>query len=129
MEGKTWYPGIAGLVLGAVAIPFFAHFGEMQYYRPVMVAVVATTLAALMRRQSYRQIWFWSILLFAAALQTGAILLIPWGTRWVPAAVLTPYCVVDLLMILAMLDLAKRLKKTTDRHTDNEDHSFHHKVP
>jgi hypothetical protein len=64
--------------------------------------------------------WFWATIGCFVLLHAVLILLFPWRTGWVPAAILTPLCIVDLGIMFGIIGfLEKRNNKELDRKSSD----------
>lgn len=52
--------------------------------------------------------WFWGTVAIITALHLPLIMFVHWTTHWIPAAVSTPFCLVDGLLILKIFSLGER---------------------
>jgi hypothetical protein len=43
------------------------------------------------------------------AIHVPLILLVPWSSRWIPAIIKLPFCIVDLLLILGIISTVEKL--------------------
>jgi hypothetical protein len=53
--------------------------------------------------------WFWVVVGVIAALHLVLILSVPWTTHWIPAAISTPFCLLDVLLILKIFTLGEKM--------------------
>jgi len=110
-------PTLFAIVAALSILPFLIlllHFGRGALVYPVLVAACAILFSIWSWWELKGHIWFWAIIGSFALLHALLILLFPWRTGWMPAAVLTPLCILDLGIMLGLIGfLEKRNKQGT----------------
>jgi hypothetical protein len=106
-----------GVFLGTLFMGLlFVRFGRFELARPTFFSIVVIVFAMAMKWELRRCMWFWAAMLAIAALHVLLILCVPWTTRWIPALVMTPIAVADVVGIVALITLLeKQLGKATAR--------------
>ena len=105
---KMWLPwwGVLCLIIGGLPIAWlFDHFGRSNLALPTLIGVGMLGLIAAIKWKLRRRAWFWITMTVIAALHILLILLVPWPTKWVPAAVFAGFSSVDLYGMLAIIDV------------------------
>ncbi len=104
-----WW-GVLCVILGALPVLFlFDHFGRFDLARPSLTSVAIIAIVIALRWQWRGQVWFWSTVAVFAALHLLLILLVPWSTRWIPAAVIIPIGMADMFVMLWVLFVVAKL--------------------
>lgn len=100
---------IAVVILAFPLVPLFTYLGRPASGPPAYMFTLMLLLAIRGRWELSRRPWFWGTVAVIVAIHAPLILLVPWSSRWIPAIIKTPFCVVDLLVILGIISLAERL--------------------
>jgi hypothetical protein len=58
-------------------------------------------------------VWFWITMAVIVALHIPLILFVPWTTKWIPAILITPICLGDLAVMIAIIKLVEKLVGST----------------
>ena len=104
-----WW-GVLCVILGALPVLFlFDHFGRFDLARPSLTSVAMIAIVIALRWKWRGQVWFWSTVAVFAALHLLLILLVPWSTSWIPAAVIIPIGMADLFVMLWVLFVVAKL--------------------
>jgi hypothetical protein len=85
--------------------------GKMDLALPTLNSVAVVGFAIALKRKLGRHVWFWGIMAVIAALHVPLVLLVPWGTKWVPALAIAAIDSADLIAILAILAVVERFMK------------------
>lgn len=101
--------GVSAGVAMAVLLPLFSRMGRAQLAVPTLAA--AGTIGAVIKVdwELHRRAWFWFTMAIITGLHVLLILWLPWHKDWIPAPVTLGFCIVDLVIILAILNLIGRL--------------------
>jgi hypothetical protein len=105
---KMWLPwwGVLCVILGAMPVGWlFDHLGRFNLAMPTMSSIAVLGLAIAVKWRLRHELWFWITMTVIAALHILLILLVPWPTKWVPAAVFAGFSSVDLYGMLAIIDV------------------------
>ncbi len=100
------------LLIIIVSLPiywFFEHFGKLSIALPILNFVAVLSFAVVVKRRFRHHAWFWITMTILVALHVVLILVIPWGTRWVPALVIAGIDSADLCLIFCILAMVGRL--------------------
>ena len=112
-----WW-GVLCLIFGSLPIYWlFNHWGRLNIALPILNCVGMLAFAIAVKRKLRRHAWFWGTMGILAALHVPLILLVPWGTRWVPALAIAAIDSADLIVMLAILAVVGRFMerpKTAD---------------
>ncbi len=96
--------GVLCVIVGSIPIAWlFDHFGRFDLARPALCTIGMLGIAIAIKWKLRRHLWFWVTMTVIVALHAALILLVPWGTKWVPAIVIIPIGIADLYAILAIL--------------------------
>jgi hypothetical protein len=91
---------LSGFPFGVVA----AHFLGLASGLPTTLAVMMIVYAVLWRWDLSDRSWFWMVIGVIAALHIVLITSVHWTTQWIPAAVSTPFCYLDFVLILRIFN-------------------------
>ena len=108
---KIRLPGWAILcvILGsAVASALLDHYGRFELALPVLNSIMVLAYLIAVKWGLRRRAWFWLTMLIIVTVHVPAILMIPWTTKWVPAAAIAVIDSVDFYVILAILWVVER---------------------
>ena len=100
---------IAVVVLAFPLVPLFTHFGRPASGPPAYLFTLMLLLSIRGRWELSRKIWFWVTIAGIVAIHVPLILLVPWSSRWIPAIIKLPFCIVDLLLILGIISTVEKL--------------------
>lgn len=109
---------LVGLALAAIifpVVPLLDHLGRPELIYPVVTAFVAIAVAMRARWELRGQLWFWTTITVIASLHVPLILLIPWTAGWIPAPVTKLFCIVDLVIIYAIIGFIEKLNQKLRR--------------
>lgn len=100
-------------IFGIAVLVFIPSVLLDQYVRPGIglpagLAALMILIAVLWRWDLSEQPWFWRIVAAIVTVHLPLIRFIPWTTKWIPAAISTPFCFVDILLILRIFGLGER---------------------
>jgi hypothetical protein len=65
-------------------------------------------IAAKVRWDLHDRRWFWVLLTGIAIVHVAVVLSISWTSKWVPAAAIAPFCAVDGIAILGIIQLVEK---------------------
>lgn len=99
-------PGIAVAFLTAW---LFDHFGKLNLMLPIWNSIAVLGLMFTLKWRLRRHAWFWVAMTVIVALHVPLILLVPWGTKWVPALAIAAVDSLDFCLILWVLSFIERL--------------------
>ncbi len=107
---KIWLPWRVLLLFAVCCIPVFPLFDRFGYRSAAVPAILCAAVFALLihvKRPLWRLPVFWAIIAAFVAIHAALVWVIPWTTKWVPAATVTGMATVDfclMLWVLAALD-------------------------
>jgi hypothetical protein len=96
---------LPGIAFGVLCAWLFDHFGELNLMLPIWNSVAVLCFVLFLKRKLWRHAWFWITMTAVVALHVPLILLVPWGTRWVPALAIGGIDSLDFCLILWVLAL------------------------
>jgi hypothetical protein len=67
-------------------------------------------IAVRVRWDLHKKMWFWPTIAVISLVHILAIIMVPWTSRWIPSVVIFPFCAVDGVAILGILQLMEKLK-------------------
>lgn len=66
-------------------------------------------IAVRVRWDIHKRTWFWPTIAAVSLVHAAAIIMVPWTSKWVPAFIIFPFCALDGVAILGLLQLMERL--------------------
>ncbi|MGB8540328.1 MAG: hypothetical protein WCD49_01710 [Candidatus Acidiferrales bacterium] len=87
---------------------FAEHFIGRGSGLPTSLSAGMIAVAVWWRWDLSNRLWFWAAVVAIAALHVPLLLFVHWTTRWIPAAISMPFCMVDALLILKIFDLGEK---------------------
>lgn len=109
---KMRLPWWALLCVGLGTIPLyflFDHFERSAITLPVLTSAAVLAFALDIKWNWRRCVWFWMTMAVVAALHVLLIVSVPWTDKWVPARVTAGAASLDLIAILAILEIVGNL--------------------
>ena len=104
-----WWGVLLLILVSFLSSWLFDHFGKLDLALPTLNTVGVLGFILVLKRKLWRHAWFWIVITFIAATHVELILLIPWTTRWVPAAAIGVIDSLDLILVLTIINyLGKR---------------------
>jgi hypothetical protein len=104
-----WW-GVLCVVVGALPIYWlFDHYGRLNIALPILNAIAVLCFVLILKRKLWRHAWFWGTMAAIVALHVPLILLVPWGSRWVPALAIGAIDSLDFCLILWVLAFFEKL--------------------
>jgi hypothetical protein len=95
---------IAVFPLGLLA----EHFAGRGSGLPTSLCALVIFIAVRWRWDLSNRPWFWATVVAVVALHVVVILSFHWTTRWIPAAISMPFCMVDALLILKIFSFGEK---------------------
>ena len=83
--------------------------GRLNLALPLMNSLFVLGFVISIKWEMRAYAWFWGATAIIAALLVALILLIPWGTRWVPAAAIAGVDSIGVCLMFAIYVVAERL--------------------
>lgn len=96
---------LPGITIAFLCAWLFDHFGKFNLMLPIWNSVAVLGFILALKRKLWPHAWFWITMAVIALLHVPLILLIPWGTRWVPALVIAGIDSLDFCLILWILSV------------------------
>ncbi len=87
----------------------FLYLGHPGNARAGWILSAVVIMAAKVRWDLHNKVWFWPTIALIAFVHAIAIILVPWTSKWIPAVIVFPFCAVDGLAILGILQLMDKL--------------------
>lgn len=100
-------------VVAVVALTFplfllFYYLGQSGNGRAAWFSSFTIILAAKVRWELSRYRWFWATIAATAVLHVPLVLFVPWTAKWIPSFLILPFCVVDGIAILAVIQAVEK---------------------
>jgi hypothetical protein len=95
---------IAVFPLGLLA----EHFTGRGSGLPTSLCAGIIFIAVWWRWDLSDRLWFWATVAAIVALHAVLIFSVHWTTRWIPAAISMPFCMVDVLLILKIFSFGEK---------------------
>jgi hypothetical protein len=108
---RDYFWAIAVLLLTSPLYILFDQEGKPGTGRAAWVCAGMFVGAVKMRWYLRNRPWFWITIACLLALHVPLILCVPWTSRWVPAVVMLPIGLLDILIILACVASVEKLAK------------------
>jgi hypothetical protein len=100
-----WWGTLCAIIGSGLSAALFDHYGRLELALPVLNGIVVIAYLLAVKWGLRRRPWFWATMLIVVGLHVPVILLIPWTTKWVPAATIAVIDSVDFYLILAILSV------------------------
>jgi hypothetical protein len=91
-----------------VAIPVTERLGHAELARPIMISIGALAIIVIIYPELYRKPWFWMVMALFTGLHLPLIFLVHWSSGWIPSAVILPFCVADLAIMIWIISFIQR---------------------
>jgi hypothetical protein len=110
-------------VAGAVVLtsPLFVLFKLLDHPgngRAAWFTAFTIVLATKVRWELSRNGWFWATIAAIVLCHVPFVLFVPWTAQWVPSFVIMPFCVIDGIAILAIIQgVEKRMSPAQSSDT------------
>jgi hypothetical protein len=118
---RRFFTSLVFLAIAAPVVLLLHYLGQPTLERPAAVAVIVMAVALKIYWYLHRRWWFWLAMAVIGALHVPIILLVPWPTGWVPAPIMIPFAVLDLIVVFALISLIEKLDGETS-HRQLPDH-------
>jgi hypothetical protein len=109
---KPKMPPFIWAIMFAVAcsplVLLLQHYGKPELMLPTfcILGTIAVTVKVCWDMHSRR--WFWPTVIFLSALNSLLVVLPPWRSGWIPAPLILVGCIIDLILMLAALNLMEK---------------------
>jgi hypothetical protein len=113
-----WWGVLLGIIGSTLSAWLFEHFGRLDIALPTLISIGTLGFAVAIKWKLKRRVWFWITIIIIVALHVPLILFVPWTIKWVPAPLIVPFCIADLILMLMIISVIGRLiegPKTTER--------------
>ncbi|PYV17040.1 MAG: hypothetical protein DMG21_09645 [Acidobacteria bacterium] len=104
-----WWGVLCAIVGGLPLVWLLDHLGRLSLALPTLDSIGMIGFAIAIKWKLRRRMWFWLTMLAIGALHVPLILFIPWTTRWIPAPVIIPFAIADLIVVLAIVSVVGKL--------------------
>jgi hypothetical protein len=109
---------IAVVILTSPLYFLFNYFGKAGTGRAAWLSTGMILIAIKVRWELKKHVWFWTTIAGIVALHVPLILFFPWTAEWVPAFVIFPFCVVDLVAILTFIQFIEKRVGPSQSHEE-----------
>ena len=99
-----WWAVLLGILVSTLTCWLFDHFGRLDLALPTLNTIGVLGFLLVVKRKLWRHAWFWIMMTFITAAHVELILLIPWTTKWVPAAAIAGIDSLDFIVVLTILN-------------------------
>ena len=109
---------MCGIIASTLIAWLFALLGKFDLARPALYSMAMLGVAVAVKWKLRGHVWFWITIAAVASLHLLLVLLVPWGTKWVPAIVIIPIGIADLYAMLWLFSFIGKFMKhpeTTER--------------
>jgi hypothetical protein len=86
----------------------FNYFGKSGEGRAAWLCAMTLLLAVKVRWELSKHLWFWITIASIAALHIPLITFVPWTAKWIPSFVILPFCIVDGIAILTLVQFVEK---------------------
>ena len=93
----------------------FDYWGRLDLALPVLNAIGVMGFFIAVQWKMRVHFWFWLTLALVAALHVILILVIPWGTKWVPATAIAGIDTIDFCALLVIFAVVEKLMEGHQR--------------
>jgi len=103
-----WWGVLCGIIGSTLSAWLFDHFGRLDLALPTLISIGTLGFAIAIKWKLRGHVWFWITMTAIVAFHVPLILFVPWTTKWVPAPLLVPFCIADLIVILAIVSIVEK---------------------
>lgn len=105
--------------LGAVLVTaplylLFSHFGEPGKGRAAWLCLGMLLIAIKVRWELRSYPWFWGTIALISVVEIPMVMFVPWTSKWIPAIVMLPFCLVDCLAVLWVIQTVEKWMAPSD---------------
>lgn len=98
---------------GIVVCTLFAwlsdYFGRLDLALPAMESIAMLAFVIAVKWKLHGRAWFWIGTAILAGLHAVLVLSVSWTTRWIPAPVIVPFALIDVLAMFLVLAALEEL--------------------
>lgn len=87
----------------------FLYLREPGNARAGWFLSAVVVIAVRVRWDIHRKTWFWPTIAAIGIVHAVAIVMLPWTSKWIPAFIIFPFCALDGVAILGILQLMEKL--------------------
>lgn len=87
----------------------FLYLGKPGNARAGWLLSGVVIIAAKIRWDLHRKTWFWPTIILISLVHIAAFILVPWTSKWIPAVLIFPFCALDGVAILGILQSMEKL--------------------
>jgi len=102
-----WYTFV--LVIAVFPLLLLAEHFRSGSGRPATLSAGMVVVAVWWRWDLRDRLWFWATVIVIVALHILLVWSVHWTRGWIPAVVATPFCVVDVLLMLRIFNEGEKL--------------------
>jgi uncharacterized membrane protein YjgN (DUF898 family) len=107
---------VAAVALTSRLFLLFYQLGQSGNGRAAWFSSFTIILAARVRGELSRYRWYWTTLAAIVVLHVPLILFVPWTAKWIPSFLILPFCVIDGIAILAVIQAVEsRMNRDINR--------------
>jgi hypothetical protein len=104
-----WWAAVS-VIVGTFFIGWlFDSWGKLSLVSPLLNTVVVVGFVLAVKWRQNRQAWFWAATTLMLAVHALALAFVPWGETWTPALVIGVIDSLDICLMLAVFEIARRL--------------------
>ena len=97
----------------------FDKFGKLDLVLPIVNTISVLCFTLILHSKLWRQTWFWVAMTIIVMLHVPLILLVPWGTKWVPALAIAGIDTMDICLILSIIVVLGKFMKAPATSEDD----------
>ena len=111
-QGKMTRPGtlwvLSAVLLTSPICLIFICLGRPGAGRAAWFLTGVIVIAAKVRWDLHDRGWFWALLTTIATLHLALVISVPWTSKWVPASTIAPFCALEGVAILGLIQLVEK---------------------
>jgi hypothetical protein len=108
-------PSVAlGVVLTSPLFFLFNFLRDPASGRAAWFGAFTIVLATMVRWELRKHNWFWATIAAIVVCHVPLVLYVPWSAHWVPSFLIAPFCVVDGIAILAVIQTVEKRMAVKD---------------
>lgn len=105
---------IAVVIITSPLCLIFIYFGEPGRGRAAWLFLGVLLVAIKVRWELRRYAWFWGTIALIGMAETLMVMFVPWTSKWIPAVVMLPFCIIDGLSVLWVFQTVERWMAPSD---------------
>jgi integral membrane sensor domain MASE1 len=119
---KSKMPPLVWAIVFAVACSpimlLLQHFGRSELMLPTFCILGTLAVTVKVCWDMHSRQWFWPAILILSVLNSLLVVLPPWHSGWIPAPLILVGCIIDLVLMLAVLSLLEKSSHSTLANKD-----------